>query len=241
VPTNSKAMTLETKDRYKQYHKFYLRDEKGQADRYRRQVRDYTKKFGALLADAPRGSALDVGCANGMLAAFLKEQGFEQVVGVDLNAELIEQAKQNVEAEFHVADAGEFLQGGRQFDVIFLLNIVEHIERDQLIDFMTAVYQSLNAGGFAIVRTPNMNHLLAAAHLADDLTHCTGLTEQSFRQLAQAAGFDTIHFLNQFRMQNFKGKVKAILNWPIHKYLFWLRGGTKPTIYYRNLYVQLRK
>ena len=234
-------MTSETKDRYQQYHKFYLREDKGQADRYRRQVRDYTKKFGALLADAPRGSALDVGCATGMLTAFLKEQGFDQVVGVDLNPELIEQAQHNVEAEFHVADAGEFLKGGRQFDVIFLLNIVEHIERDQLIDFMTSVYQSLKTGGFAIVRTPNMNNILAAAHLADDLTHCTGLTEQSFHQLAQAAGFSKIHFLNQFRMQNFKGKIKAILNWPIHKYLFALRGGTKPTIYHRNLYVQMGK
>ena len=234
-------MTSQNKERYKQYHKFYLRDEKGQADRYRRQVRDYTKKFGSLLAESPRGSAWDGGCANGMLAAFLKEQGFEQVVGVDLNAELIEQSKQNVEAEFLVADAGEFLKGGRQFDVIFLLNIVEHIERDQLVEFMTAVYQSLNAGGFAIVRTPNMNTLLAAAHLADDLTHCTGLTEQSFWQLAHAAGFTKIHFLNQFLMQNFKGKIKAILNWPIHKYLFALRGGTKTTIYYRNLYVQMGK
>jgi 2-polyprenyl-3-methyl-5-hydroxy-6-metoxy-1,4-benzoquinol methylase len=234
-------MTSPIKDRYQQYHKFYLRDDKQQADRYRRQVRDYTKKFGELLTDAPRGSALDVGCATGMLAAFLKEQGFDQVVGVDLSAELIEQAQQNVQAEFHVAEAGEFLKGGRKFDVIFLLNIVEHIERDQLVEFMTSVYQSLNTGGFAIVRTPNMNNLLAAAHLADDLTHCTGLTEQSFRQLAQAAGFDTIHFLDQFRMQNFKGKVKAILNWPIHKYIFTLRGGTKPTIYYRNLYVQLQK
>ena len=234
-------MTSENKERCQQYHKFYLRDEKGQADRYRRQVRDYAKKFGALVAEAPRGSALDVGCANGMLAAFLKEQGFEQVVGVDLNAELIEQAKQNVEAEFHVADAGEFLQAGRQFDVIFLLNIVEHIERDRLIAFMTKVYQSLNAGGFAIVRTPNMNNILAAAHLADDLTHCTGLTEQSLRQLAQAAGFKTIKYLNQFRMQNVKGKFKTILNWPIHKYLFALRGGAKPTLFYRNLYVLLIK
>jgi len=234
-------MTSQTKDRYQEYHKFYLRDDKGQADRYRRQVRDYTKKFGALLTNAPRGSALDIGCATGMLAAFLKEQGFEQVVGVDLSAELIEQARQNVEAEFHVADAGEFLKRGWKYDVIFLLNIVEHIERDQLVEFMTAVYRSLNTGGFAIVRTPNMNNLLAAAHLADDLTHCTGLTEQSFRQLAQVAGFSKVHFLDQFRMQNFKGKVKAILNWPIHKYLFALRGGTKPTIYYRNLYVQMGK
>ncbi|MBN1845699.1 MAG: class I SAM-dependent methyltransferase [Sedimentisphaerales bacterium] len=232
-------MGSQAEERYRHYQAFYLRDDKGQADRYRRQVRDYRRKYGDLLAGAARASALDIGCANGMLAAFLKEQGFDQVVGIDCNAELIEQARANVEAEFHAGDALEFLRAGRQFDVIFLLNIVEHIERDRLVEFMTAVRQSLCGGGFAVVRTPNMNHLLAAGHLADDLTHFSGLTEQSLRQLAQAAGFGRTEFLDQFSMQNVKGKVKTILAWPLHKILFWLRGGSRPRLFYRNLYARL--
>jgi 2-polyprenyl-3-methyl-5-hydroxy-6-metoxy-1,4-benzoquinol methylase len=210
--------------------------------KYHKYERDYAKKYGPLLVGDRDRSILDVGCANGMLSAFLKNQGFAEVVGIDLNKELIEKARQNRNIEFVVGDAQEFLQkSGRKFDVIFIFNIVEHIERDRLVDFMTTINHALKPEGFVLVRTPNMSHIMAAGHLADDLTHCTGLTEQSLTQLAHVAGFSKIIMLNQFRMQNFKGKIKAVLNWFIHKWLLYLRGGTKPKVFYRNLYAKIVK
>lgn len=227
--------------RYRDYERFYMGGDQVDARRRGRYCRDCEKKFGSLLAGDRARRILDLGCASGMLTGYLKGKGFAEVVGVDLNASLIEQASSAVDAKFVCADALDFLRSQERFDIIFLLNIIEHIERDELTVFMTTVCEALQPGGFAVVRTPNMSHVMAAAHLADDLTHCTGLTEQSLSQLARRAGFRKVVFLNQFRMQNPKGKFKAICSHLIHKPLWWLRGGTKPTIVYRNLYAQLVK
>lgn len=227
--------------RYQNYDEFYLQGKQVDSARLKKYHRDCEKKYGALLQGSLERSVLDVGCAAGLLTGYLKNKGFTEVAGIDFNEKLIAQARSQVDAEFHTGDALTFLQSSRRFDVIFLLNILEHLERDRLVDFMTTVQNALNPGGFAVVRTPNMNHLLAAGHLADDLTHCTGLTEQSLQQLARQAGFQEVIFLNQYRWQNFKGKTKALSSWLLHKWLWWLRGGTKPTVIYRNLYAQLIK
>jgi len=234
-------MTSVREKRFYEYDRFYLRDKGYGPSKWAKYQRDCSKKFGFLLTGNRQRSVLDIGCANGMLTAFLKQQGFSEVVGIDINSQLIEQARKNVDTEFVAGDAEIFLRSGRQFDVIFALNIIEHIERDQLVDFMAAVYQALRPEGFVIVRTPNMNNIMASGHLADDLTHCTGLTEQSLNQLARLAGFERVVMLNQFRMQNFKGKIKALHGWLLHKWLWYIRGGAKPKVFYRNLYASFIK
>ena len=234
-------MTTNKKKRYQKYERFYLRGNKISAELLRKYHHDCNKKFGSLLTGDSQRSVLDIGCATGMLTGYLKNHGFAEVTGIDLNEKLIEQARENMDAEFIHGDALELLQSGRQFDIIFMLNVLEHIERDLLVEFITAVCQALKPGGFAVVRTPNMSHIMAAGHLADDLTHCTGLTEQSLDQLVHAAGFRNVSMLNQFRMQNFKGRFKAFYSWLLHKWLWWIRGGTKPRVIYRNLYAKLIK
>ena len=234
-------MATSDSKRYRDYEGFYLQGQVRDGGLYRKHARNYARQFGALLAGSRERSILDVGCANGLLAGYLKGEGFAEVVGVDVNEALAAQAREHVDGEFVAGDALAFLQGGRRFDIIFLLNVVEHIERDGLVAFMEAVRGALKEGGFAVVRTPNMSHVMAAGHLADDLTHCTGLTEQSLRQLAEAAGFGRVERLNQWRMQNFKGKVKAVLSALLHRFLWWVRGGTRPRVVYRNLYAQLFK
>lgn len=234
-------MPPERTERYQNYDQFYQQRNAANPGRLRRQQRDYAKKFGPLLTGDRQRTVLDIGCADGALVAFLKVQGFTTVTGIDLSCQLIEQARSRTDAEFIAGDAQQFLAGPRRFDIIFMLNVIEHIERDQLPAFMTAVQNALNPNGFVIVRAPNLSNIMAAGHLADDLTHHTGLTEQSLAQLAQRAGFQETEMLNQFLMQNAKGKLKALLNWPLHRYLHWLRGGTKPKVYYRNLYARLVK
>ena len=237
-------MTSDTDSRYRNYDRFYRRGDQEEANTtglYRRYAKNYARQFSSLLPGDRDCTICDLGCANGMLLWFLSSSGYNNLTGVDLNAELIGQARENVLAEFIVGDAVEFLRSGRRFDLIFLLNILEHIDRDRLGDFTTALAGAINPGGCAIVRTPNMSNIMAAGHLADDFTHCTGLTEQSLTQLAQAAGFAEVTMCNQFAMQNIKGKLKAVCNYLIHKPLWSLRGGTKPRVFYRNLYAVLSR
>lgn len=235
----SLIMSSETDPRWQNYDRFYQHGKSMGASPRRRRTGNYAKRFSDLLSGDRKRSILDVGCADGRLVAFLKRQGFTDVVGVDINEELLARARQNVDAEFVAAHASKFLKSGRQFDIIFLLNVLEHIERDNVFDFMRQIRTALQPGGFAVVVTPNMNNIMAAGNFANDITHCLPLNQHSLEQLARMAGFTDVTMLNQFRMQNPKGKAKAIFSWIIHKWLCWLRGGSKATVFYRNLYAKL--
>lgn len=231
-----------TQPSYQNYDRFYQQRNPIDAAKLQRSFHAWRRQFGPILEGNRKRAVLDVGCGDGRFAVFLLAEGFTNVTGVDLTPGLIETARQQVQAEFHCGDAQDFLcTREERYDIIFLLNLIEHIERDKLVDFMTAVQRALRPGGFAVVRCPNMNCLLAAGHLADDLTHRTGLTEQSLGQLTDLAGFSCLELLNQWRMQTFKGKIKAILSAYHHYYLWWLRGGAKPKVFYRNLYARLVK
>lgn len=227
---------------FAQYDRFYLRDKTGTPDSYEKHCRGFRKKLSTLLPEKKDIKILDIGCGCGFLVYFLKAAGYHNLTGIDLNEKLIALAKSKVDADFFAADAIDFLKKNQlRYDVIFLWNILEHIEPAQVVDVLKVLNHSLSDGGFVVVRTPNMTNILAQGHFHDDFTHRTSLTEQSLEQVAREADFFRVEFLNQFRMQNLKGKLKAIINFVIHKFLLWLRGGTKPRIFYRNLYVVLYK
>lgn len=227
---------------YSGYDKFYLRDKQTPISAYQKRCKGFSKKLSQLLAGPHDRKILDLGCGVGFLVYFLKQQGFDNVTGIDLNESLISVAKSKVSAEFIVADGITYLEKQQtQYDIIFLWNVLEHIPKENVTKSLQVLHKSLSDDGFVVVRTPNMTNIMAQGHFCDDFTHRAGFTEQSIAQVAQLAGFSNVEMLNQFKFQNFKGRIKAIINWFLHKALLWLRGGTKCRVFYRNLYVVLRK
>lgn len=119
--------------------------------------------------------------------------------------------------------------------------MLEHINKEKIENLLKVLHQRLTCNGFVVIRTPNMTNVMSGGSFRDDFTHQTGFTEQSIEQVARLASFAHIETLNQFKMQNFKGKLKAIINWILHKVPLWLRGGAKNKVFYKNLYAVLRK
>ncbi len=222
------------------YEEYYLRNNPPTARTSEKTGRGYHRRFGRILDGAKARSVLDLGCATGMLTRYLCGRGYRRVVGVDLNAQLIEVARANVQAEFVADDAIHYAAACREkFDIVFLLDILEHLERPRVVELLGHVRGLLNDDGFALVRTSNMNCLHAAGAFYYDWTHVTPFTEASLYHVAMLAGFGRVEHCDQFRMQNFKGKVKACLNALIVPTLIWLRGGKKAKVFYNCLVAQL--
>jgi 2-polyprenyl-3-methyl-5-hydroxy-6-metoxy-1,4-benzoquinol methylase len=222
------------------FDQFYLRTNPATPERYRKHAKGYQRKIGPLLDAANISSCLDLGCATGLFSHFLRERGYEDVVGVDINAKLIEIARQNVASQFVVDDVLHYVATcGRRFDFVSILDLLEHIPRDKAVGFLTDVRNVLTDGGFALVRTVNLGALTGAAHFHQDFTHVLPLGERSLRQIAIEAGFSRVVFCNQFRMHHLGGKLRAIQNWLLHRLAFRLSGGHPPKVFYRHLYAQL--
>jgi len=227
---------------YTGYDQFYLRDKPTPISAYQKRCKGFGKKLSQLLAVPRDRKILDLGCGVGFLVFFLKRQGFDNVTGIDKNENLISIAKSKVNAEFIVDDGITYLEKQKtQYDIIFLWNVLEHIPKENVMKSLRVLHKSLSDDGFMVARTPNMTNIMAQGHFCDDFTHNTAFTEQSIAQVAKLAGFSNVEMLNQFKFQNFKGRIKAVINWFLHKTLLWLRGGTECRVFYRNLYVVLRK
>ncbi len=225
------------------YEKYYLYENPSDADNYRRKARGYSRRFGRILDAEDISSCLDVACATGLLANYLCRRGCKDVVGVDLNESLVAVARRNVpDAEFVADDAVHYTAAcGRKFDVVFLLDLLEHLDRQRVVELLTNVREILNDGRFAVVRVPNLNCIHSTGAFYGDWTHCTPFTERALFHIAKLGGFSRVELCGQFRMQNFKGKIKACIRTPLTRLLVWLRGGHNVRVYYPNVVAKLYK
>ena len=79
-------------------------------------------------------SVLDLGCGPGITTKYIAELG-AKVIGVDLSPKLIEFAKVNSahkNAEYFIGDITSFDLGKKPFDVICLIDVMEHIPREKI-------------------------------------------------------------------------------------------------------------
>lgn len=110
-----------------------------------------------LLGDRLRrgGALLDAGCGPGGFLRWARELGtFERLAGVDVSAEAIAAARELVpEAELHVtpADRLPFLEGS--FDLVVLLDVIQHIHEDELEAALSELRRVLQTDGALLVRT----------------------------------------------------------------------------------------
>lgn len=83
-------------------------------------------------------SVLDLGCGTGITTRYIAELG-AKVIGVDLSPKLIEFAKANSahkNAEYFVGDITKVDFGKKKFDVICLVDVMEHIPREKIPDLI---------------------------------------------------------------------------------------------------------
>lgn len=120
-----------------------------------------------------KNSILDIGCGRGEFLLELKERGKENLLGIDLNSDMVKTAREKGLDIIH-GDAIAYLQSDsqRKFDAIFSSQVIEHLTPPQIIDLVKGAYEHLEDNGVLIMETVNPQALytLGMAY-AMDLTH----------------------------------------------------------------------
>lgn len=152
----------------------------------------------------PRESRiLDAGCATGYTLELLQAAGFEAISGVDVSAQLVEQARAKLgdAVPLHVSGLAEFLASSadESYDAILFHHVIEHIPRDQTIALLRDFHRCLAQGGMLGIRTPNADCLMCSPHANGDFTHLVNFNERSLRQVLEAAGFGSEAIAFQIR------------------------------------------
>lgn len=144
---------------------------------------------------ADKGARIvDIGCGHGDLVAFFLKEGYSKAAGVDSSPQMVKLAKdkgllveQNEAVAYLRAHAG-------QLDCVTAMDVLEHMHKDELIEFMDAVRAALKPGGVFLAHTVNADGLSWGRMRYIDLTHETAFTRYSLSQLFTVTGFTKFEF-----------------------------------------------
>lgn len=161
---------------------------------------------------APR--ALDAGCGNGVVAAWLHRQGF-RVAGFDASSQGIALARKAVpEAHFEVLCSGDPIGArlGTDWDLVVAMEVIEHLYAPR--HFVAEIFDLLRPGGAFIITTPYHGYFknLALALSGRLDRHFTALWDgghikfwsyRTLKQLLLETGFAAPSFLGAGRYPGF--------------------------------------
>lgn len=137
---------------------------------------------------------VDVGCGDGTWLYILKQKGYENISGADVSQEQVKLAREKGVEEVEIADGQGYLEGmaSNTVDVVLMIDVLEHLTRQELFDTADEVYRVLSGGGRCIAHVPNAGGIFSMDVRYGDLTHEVAFTPSSVKQLYSTVGFSGV-------------------------------------------------
>src|SRR5581483_3311055 len=131
-----------------------------------------------------KSTIVDIGCGDGHFLYFLKQQGYQNLTGVDGSADRLALCRQHVVSTVEEADVVPWLAArSGAFDVVSCHHVIEHFPGESVYGFVERLSGALKPGGLLLLTTPNACTPWAGYNLYHDLTHCRLFTSDSLTQI----------------------------------------------------------
>lgn len=137
---------------------------------------------------------LCVSCGPGYGVNLLTDLGYKNVLGIDSFPDKIEWARRR-QLNCRQAFAFEFLDDSadESYDLIWLEQEINHLTRQEILDFLALCLRKLKRGGRLITFVLNgANPITGAEALAQNFDHFNTFTEYTLRQVLAHTGFGKI-------------------------------------------------
>lgn len=154
--------------------------------------RQYKKNYSSHLPEDKNSKLLVVSAGPGYFVLFLNQLGYSNVHGIDTEPARVEYALKR-DLNVTVAHAFDFLNGSKEnYDAIILEQEINHLTRQEFMDFLKVARTRLVKGGRVILNATNYaNPITSPDHLAHNLNHFSGWTGHSLRQAFKYSDFDS--------------------------------------------------
>ncbi|GEO04623.1 hypothetical protein AAE02nite_22870 [Adhaeribacter aerolatus] len=201
----------------------------------------FKKNFLKHLGSDKNIQILEIGCGYGRYTKTIVDLGYNNITGIDISKEQVMYAQQTLGLKnVYLADAIEFLDNGRKYDVIILMDVLEHLELSYAIILLKKIHASLLSKGRFIIHVPNgLAPLTPPYH--GDVTHIRAFSVDSMSQILRMAGFKYFdHFALPPLVTGITSLIRriiwsGILNPLLKAFLLVANGGTSGGIYTSNL------
>lgn len=193
----------------------------------------------AYLPENKEARLLDIGCGVGLFVYYLQKKGYANIEGIDISQGQIDFAAANagVKLKLQAADPIRFLADKAGFyDQIYLMDVLEHVTKEKLAEFLSPVIKALKPGGSLVIRTPNMANPLGAYSRYIDMTHETGFTEHSLVQLMSTIGtFVNCKIVRRSSAGHWLQKIYGVFRDSVLKCVYRLGNRVVPACFDANL------
>lgn len=189
---------------------------------------------------------LDIGIGKGEMLTCMKLWGFDYL-GVDISPSTVNLCKNlNLKCEL-TRDTSAWLHNSPQkYSLISCLDVLEHVPRNEAIDFLRGINHALERNGLAIIQVPNLQSPFGYLHHFNDFTHVSGFVEHSLGQVLLSSGFSEFHFFEfedmvEFR---FRSRIRLFLRYLFRKSIRLMRainGNPNPSIISPVFFVVAKK
>ncbi|GJL49234.1 class I SAM-dependent methyltransferase [Candidatus Nitrospira salsa] len=149
--------------------------------------------FKPHLPQSLQAKILDVGCGFGGFLFFLRQEGYENVHGVEISHEQVNAANSLGIPNVFAGDLIEYLHARpAAFDCITALDVLEHFRKDETLPLLDAIFQALKPSGRIVVQVPNGGSPFSGTLRYGDFTHEMAFTKTSIQQVLHCSGFSEI-------------------------------------------------
>ena len=109
---------------------------------------------------------------------------------LDISDEQIENTKRLGIKNINQGDLVDFIKNKKDFyDVVIMRDVLEHFNKEEILDILEFVYKSLKNNGVVIIQTLNAESCFSGRLRYGDFTHELSFTKSSISQVFSISGF----------------------------------------------------
>jgi 2-polyprenyl-3-methyl-5-hydroxy-6-metoxy-1,4-benzoquinol methylase len=160
---------------------------------YRSFYKFYKSNYLKYVSKDKNANILVVSCGPGYFVNLLNKEGYNNVYGIDSFQEKVEYAKKK-NLNCQTEQAFPFLEKHEnEFDTIFCEQELNHLTKEEILQFLQLCKRSLRSNGVLIVHVLNgANPITGAEALAQNFDHYNTFTEYTLRQVLEYTHFEDI-------------------------------------------------
>jgi 2-polyprenyl-3-methyl-5-hydroxy-6-metoxy-1,4-benzoquinol methylase len=150
------------------------------------------------LPERRAASILDIGCGAGHFVYFLRTEGFTNVLGIDVDDRQVGLAREMGLNCVCQAAEDHFERTDGRYDLISILDVMEHLNPEELFSLFEGVSKHLRSKGKVIASVVNAESPTGLATRYADITHETAFTRTSIEELLFCHQLRALSFRDPF-------------------------------------------